>query len=434
MSSLSQNKMNIINLIIKKRSNQSLTYEELDYIITNYLNGEIKDYQMSALLMAITINGMTDEETINLTKIMLNSGDIIDLSSIKGIVVDKHSTGGVGDKTTLILGPLVAACGLPIAKMSGRGLGHTGGTIDKLEAIENLKVEISNERFIKQVNDIKLAIVSQNDNLVKADKQIYSLRDVTGTTSSIPLIASSIMSKKLASGADKILIDIKVGIGALINNLEDAKRLAKIMVKIGQEYDKETVCVLTRMDEPLGLAIGNGIEVLESIKFLKGEATDDLYNLTTSLAAIMVSLGKDISIKEALTLVLEKLDNGAAYQKFLEMVEYQGGNIDKISLSTKVHSIKSNKEGYVNKIDALKIGNLVNQLGGGRNYKDDIIEHGVGFLLNKKVGDYVFENEELLKVYYGNKDIIIKDILNCFEIGIVKVDKEPLIYEVIKSC
>lgn len=318
--------------------------------------------------------------------------------------------------------------------MSGRGLGHTGGTIDKLEAIENLKVEISNERFIKQVNDIKLAIVSQNDNLVKADKQIYSLRDVTGTTSSIPLIASSIMSKKLASGADKILIDIKVGIGALINNLEDAKRLAKIMVKIGQEYDKETVCVLTRMDEPLGLAIGNGIEVLESIKFLKGEATDDLYNLTTSLAAIMVSLGKDISIKEALTLVLEKLDNGAAYQKFLEMVEYQGGNIDKISLSTKVHSIKSNKEGYVNKIDALKIGNLVNQLGGGRNYKDDIIEHGVGFLLNKKVGDYVFENEELLKVYYGNKDIIIKDILNCFEIGIVKADKEPLIYEVIKSC
>ena len=318
--------------------------------------------------------------------------------------------------------------------MSGRGLGHTGGTIDKLEAIENLKVEISNERFIKQVNDIKLAIVSQNDNLVKADKQIYSLRDVTGTTSSIPLIASSIMSKKLASGADKILIDIKVGTGALINNLEDAKKLAKIMVKIGQEYGKETVCVLTRMDEPLGLAIGNGIEVLESIKFLKGEATDDLYNLTTSLAAIMVSLGKDISIKKALTLVLEKLDNGAAYQKFLEMVEYQGGNIDKISLSTKIHSIKSNKEGYVNKIDALKIGNLVNQLGGGRNYKDDIIEHGVGFLLNKKVGDYVLENEELLKVYYGNKDIIIKDILNCFEIGIVKVDKGPLIYEVIKSC
>ncbi|MDD4718924.1 MAG: thymidine phosphorylase, partial [Bacilli bacterium] len=277
--------MNIIDIINKKKNKQTLTFEELDYVIKGYLNDEIKDYQMSALLMAITINGMSEEETINLTNIMLNSGDTIDLSEVNNIVVDKHSTGGVGDKTTLVLAPLVAACGLTIAKMSGRGLGHTGGTIDKLESIKDFKVDISNEDFIKQVNEINVALVSQKDNLVPADKLIYALRDVTGTTSSIPLIASSIMSKKLASGASKFVLDVKVGEGALIDNLDDARKLAKLMVKIGKANNKETICVLTNMDEPLGCAIGNGVEVIESINFLKGNHVEDLYTLTTSLAA-----------------------------------------------------------------------------------------------------------------------------------------------------
>lgn len=424
--------MNIIDIITKKRNSFELTKEELEFTIKGFVDGAIKDYQMSSLLMAITINGMSDEETINLTNIMLNSGEVIDLSMINNVVVDKHSTGGVGDKTTLILGPLVASCGVSIAKMSGRGLGHTGGTIDKLEAIKNFQVNIDNDDFIKQVNEINLAVISQKGNLVPADKLVYALRDVTGTTSSIPLIASSIMSKKLASGADKIVLDVKVGNGALLDNIEDAKKLATLMVKIGKQNNKETICVLTNMDEPLGRAVGNGLEVIESINFLKGDAPEDLYTLTTSLAAIMVSLGKNQDIKASLSEVVENLKNGKAYQKFLDMVKYQGGDINEIALSTKVHSIRSNKTGFINKIDSLKVGNLVKQLGGGRVNKDDVIDLGVGFVLNKKVGDYVVENEELIKVYYGKGDIKVNDILNCFEIDVVAVDKPPLIYEIIK--
>lgn len=424
--------MNIIDIITKKRNSFELTKEELEFTIKGFVDGVIKDYQMSSLLMAITINGMSDEETINLTNIMLNSGEVIDLSMINNVVVDKHSTGGVGDKTTLILGPLVASCGVSIAKMSGRGLGHTGGTIDKLEAIKNFQVNIDNDDFIRQVNDINLAIISQKGNLVPADKLVYALRDVTGTTSSIPLIASSIMSKKLASGADKIVLDVKVGNGALLDNIEDAKKLATLMVKIGNQNNKETICVLTNMDEPLGRAVGNGLEVIESINFLKGDAPEDLYTLTTSLAAIMVSLGKNQDIKTSLSEVVENLKNGKAYQKFLDMVKHQGGDINEIALSTKVHSIRSNKTGFINKIDSLKVGNLVKQLGGGRVNKDDVIDLGVGFVLNKKVGDYVVENEELIKVYYGKGDIKVNDILNCFEIDVVAVDKPPLIYEIIR--
>ncbi len=424
--------MNILDIINKKKNKHELTHEELEYVVNGYLNDDVKDYQMSSLLMAITINGMSDKETISLTNIMLKSGDVIDLSNIKKIVVDKHSTGGVGDKTTLILAPLVASCGIAIAKMSGRGLGHTGGTIDKLEAIHNFQVDISNEDFIRQVNDINLALVSQKGNLVPADKKIYALRDITGTTSSIPLIASSIMSKKLASGADKIVIDVKVGKGALLDNIEDARKLAKLMVKIGKENNKEIICVLTNMDEPLGCAVGNGIEVLESIEFLKGNSPDDLYILVVSLASVMVSIGKNIDIKAALSEVKRNLENGNAYQKFLDLVKYQGGDINQISVSSKVHSIRSNKSGYIQKIDALKIGNLVKQLGGGRIQKDDMIDLGVGIFLNKKVGDYVLENEELLKVYYGKNDIKVQDILNCFEIDVLPIDKKPLIHEVIK--
>ena len=424
--------MNILKIIEKKKNKQKLTREELEYVVFGFLNNEIKDYQMSALLMAIVINGMSDEETINLTDIMLKSGDVIDLSKIDGVVVDKHSTGGVGDKTTLILAPLVASCGVPIAKMSGRGLGHTGGTIDKLEAIHNFQVDMQNDAFINQVNEIKLALVSQKGNLVPADKKIYALRDVTGTTSSIPLIASSIMSKKLASGAGKFVLDVKVGRGAFLKTLEDARKLAKLMTKIGKENNKETICVLTNMNEPLGKAIGNGVEVFESIEFLKGNYTSDLYDVVMTLASIMVSIGKNIDIKDALAEVKESLESGRAYQKFLEMVKYQGGDINKIAISKKVHSIKSNKTGYINKIDALKIGNIVKQLGGGRVYKEEQIDLGVGIVLNKKVGDYVLENEELLKVYYGKKDVKVQEIIDCFEIDVVPIEKEPLIYEIIR--
>ncbi len=424
--------MNILNIINKKVKQEELSYEELDYVVSNYLSDVIKDYQMSALLMAITINGMSDNETINLTNIMLKSGDILELSSIKGVIVDKHSTGGVGDKTTLLLAPIVAACGLPVAKMSGRGLGHTGGTIDKLESIHNFDVELENEEFINQINDIGLAVVSQKNNLAPADKKIYALRDVTGTTSSLPLIASSIMSKKLASGADKIIIDVKVGTGALINNLDEARHLAKLMIKIGKDHNKEVICVLTNMNYPLGNSIGNGLEIIECIKFLKGQYEKDLYELTITLASIMVSVGKGINEEKALEEVIMVIKNGDAYNKFLEFVKNQNGDINQIALSSNYQSIRSPKDGYINKIDALKIGSLVKQLGGGRSNKEDKIDLGVGFVLTKKVGDYVQENEELLKVYYNEKDIKIKEILDCFTIDIICNKSTPLIYEVIK--
>ena len=424
--------MNIVDIINKKRLNNILTNEEICYAVNEYVKGNVKDYQMSSLLMAIVLNGMTDDEIFALTDVMLKSGDRIDLSSINGIKVDKHSTGGVGDKTTLILGPLVASAGVSFAKMSGRGLGHTGGTIDKLESINNFEVSIDIDKFIKQVNEIGLSIVSQTGNLVPADKKLYALRDVTGTVSSIPLIASSIMSKKLASGADKIVIDVKVGNGALMPDIDSARKLAQIMVKIGNKYNKETICVLTNMNEPLGNNIGNGLEVIESIDVLKGNGPADLKELVLTLGSIMVSLAKNISPKEAEALLLENLSNGKAYNKFLELVKYQNGDINNIILSDKIVSIKSSKTGFVNSINTLKIGELVRNLGAGRINKDDVIDYGVGFVLNKKVGDYVLENEELLKVYIKNKDVSIVDIINCFEISEHAKEKEKLIYEIVR--
>lgn len=424
--------MNIVDIINKKRLKQNLTREEIEYAVMGYINGDVKDYQESSLLMAIVLNGMSDEEIFALTDIMLNSGDKIDLSSIKNIKVDKHSTGGVGDKTTLILGPLVASTGVPFAKMSGRGLGHTGGTIDKLESIKGFQVNLENSHFLEQVNQIGISIVSQTGNLVPADKKLYALRDVTGTVSSIPLIASSIMSKKLASGADKIVIDVKVGNGALMTNIEDARKLANTMVKIGKNYDKQTICVLTNMNEPLGNNIGNGLEVLESIDVLKGKGPSDLKNLVISLGSIMVSLGKNIDIEIAQKEVLENLNNGKAYNKFLELVKYQKGDINNISLSDKFISIKCQQSGFINKIDTLKIGELVRNIGAGRLNKDDVIDYGVGFILNKKVGDYILENEELLKIYINKKDLNLEDIYSAFEISNHSLEKEPLIYEIIK--
>ena len=365
--------MNIKDIIIKKKDKKELTKEEIKYVIDNYMNDNIKDYQMSSLLMAILLNGMTFDETYNLTNEMLNSGDRIDLSKIDGIKVDKHSTGGVGDKTSFVVLPLVAASGVKIAKMSGRGLGYTGGTIDKLESISGFKINLSEQEFIDQVNNINLALVSQSGNLVPADKKIYALRDVTGTTDSVPLIASSIMSKKLASGADKILLDVKVGKGAFMKNIDDARELAKTMVEIGKRFNKETVALLTNMDYPLGNTIGNGLEVEEAIEVLEGNGNKNFTNLCLLLSSYMVSMGKNISIDEAFDIVREKFDNKEGLKKLYEFVSYQGGDLKNIKKEENYISIISNKTGYINDIDTLYLSKLCNDLGAGRKKKEDVI-------------------------------------------------------------
>ncbi len=425
------NAENMIEIINKKRNKMQLSKEELKYAVMGYVNGEIPDYQMSALLMAICLNGMSDEETFNLTEIMYNSGDHLDLSDIKGFKIDKHSTGGVGDKTTLLLAPIVASLGVKVPKMSGRGLGHTGGTIDKLESIPGFKVSLTMDEFKKQLNEVGAVITGQTANLVPADKKIYALRDVTGTVSSIPLIASSIMSKKLASGADKILIDLKVGNGALVKTMKDAKKLAELMVKIGKKHKHDTICVLTNMSEPLGNNIGNALEVLEAIELLKGNVHNDLYDLIVYMASYMVSLGKNIKIEDAKKEVIETIKNGKAYDKFLEMVKAQGGDITKIKVAPKIFSIKSNKAGYINTINTEGLGEIVKEIGGGRETKDDVIDYGVGIVLSKKVGDHVDKEEEILKIYVDKKDMEIRRILSCFTIEEKKKSKEPLIYDVI---
>ena len=422
--------MNIIDIIVKKKNKEELTKEELEFAINGYLNNTVKDYQMSSLLMAIVINGMSLEETINLTDIMINSGETIDLGIDS--IVDKHSTGGVGDKTTLILAPLVASVGVKVAKMSGRGLGHTGGTIDKLESIRGFNVSLSKEDFVKQVNEIGVSIISQTGNIAPADKKIYALRDVTGTTESIPLIASSIMSKKIASGAKYIVIDVKVGNGALMKNIEDAKSLATTMIEIGKRYDRTVVCVLTNMDIPLGHNIGNGLEVVESIECLKGNGPKDLEDLVLELGSIMVSLSKNISKEKAYLLLKDNLYNNKAYSKFEELVKYQNGDINNIDISDKVISVKSNKEGFINKINTLKLGEIVKNIGGGRMNKEDSIDYGVGIVVSKKVGQPIFENEEIAKVYLRNIDVKVNDILDCFDIEEEYLKKQPLILEVIK--
>jgi len=421
--------MNIIDIIVKKKNAEELTKEELEFAINGYLNNEIKDYQISSLLMAIVINGMSLEETINLTEIMINSGEVIDL----GIdVVDKHSTGGVGDKTTLILAPLVASVGVKVAKMSGRGLGHTGGTIDKLESIKGFNVSLTKEEFMNQVNEIGVSVISQTGNIAPADKKLYALRDVTGTTESIPLIASSIMSKKIASGAKNIVIDVKVGNGALMKDIESAKELALTMIEIGKRYDRKVVCVLTNMDIPLGHNIGNGLEVIESIECLKGNGPKDLEELVLELGSIMVSLDKKIAKEDAYLELKDNLYNNKAYLKFEELVKYQNGDINNIDVSDKLISIKSSKEGFINSIDTLKLGEIVKNIGGGRINKEDSIDYGVGITVTKKVGQLIFENEEIAKIYLRDKDVKVNDILDCFEIAEENKKAKPLILEVIE--
>ncbi len=396
--------MNIVDIINKKRIGSILTKEELDYAFNGYLHGTVKDYQMSSLLMAICINGMDDEEIFALTDIFIKSGDILDLSELDGIIVDKHSTGGVGDKVSLIIGPIVASCGCKVAKMSGRGLGHTGGTLDKLESIKGFNVNLSEKKFIKQVKEIGLAIVGQTKNLCPLDKVIYALRDVTGTTASIPLIATSIMSKKIAGGADKILLDIKVGNGALMKNETDALKLADIMTRIGQKYNRFVKCELSDMQTPLGDNIGNSLEVIEAMEVLQGKK-GNLYNLCFNIASEMVSMAKEISLEDAKVLVIKVLESGEAYNKFLEFVKAQGGDINSLCVSSKKVDIKSNKKGTLKEINALRFGELSVLLGGGRRKKEDKIDHTVGIVLKKHLEDSISVGDVLCTLYVRNDNI-----------------------------
>lgn len=387
--------MNIIDIITKKRDGYPLTEKEMKYAFYGYLDGKIPDYQMSSLLMAICIRGMTEKETYMLTDLFINSGEILDLSGINGVTVDKHSTGGVGDKTTLVIGPIVSSLGLKVPKMSGRGLGFTGGTIDKLESIPGFRVELSKEEFLDQVERIGFAVTGQTANLAPLDKKIYALRDVTGTVESIPLIASSIMSKKIASGAKNIVIDIKVGKGALIKTKEEALQISKLMKRIGSRYDRKVETMITYMDIPLGTSIGNTLEVLEVIKILKGEENNYLVALSKSLAAKMVSMGLGIDIQEASKKVDEVIKDGRAYQKFVDMVNAQGGDLSKLKISKNVQRIYSTKSGHIVDMDAYLFGKLSLNLGGGRKTKDEKIDPTVGIVFNKKIGDDVKKGDVL---------------------------------------
>lgn len=422
--------MNIIDIIIKKKNKNELTEEEIKYVVNNFVSGEIKDYQMSSLLMAIVINGMTDNEVIYLTKYMMLSGSILDLNNLTNIV-DKHSTGGVGDKTTLIISPIVSSCGCKVAKMSGRGLGYTGGTIDKLEAIPGFNVNLSKEDFIKEINEIGMAITSQTEDIAIADKKIYALRDVTGTTESIPLIASSIMSKKIASGSKNLVLDIKVGEGALIKNLDDAHKLANLMIKIGKENNMKVVCLLTNMDIPLGNNIGNSLEVLETINSLYYNPNNNLMKLCIELSSYMVKLGLNISYEEAKEKVLEVIQNKKAYNKLLEFIKYQGGDVNKLPKSRGIYEIKSDKEGYLTDLHSLELAKLSSNLGSGRKNKDDKIDYSAGIIINKNINDKTEVGDTILTLY-TNKELPNIDKEKIFNIENNLKENIKLIYEVIE--
>ncbi len=435
--------MRFYDLIIKKRDGQELTQEEINFMIKEYCEDRIPDYQMSAILMAIYFKGMSKREIKYLTMAMVNSGKIIDLSSIPGIKVDKHSTGGVGDTTTLALAPMVAAAGVPVAKMSGRGLGHTGGTIDKLESIEGFKTELSLNKFIDIVKKVGASIISPTSYLAPADKKLYALRDVTGTIESIPLIVGSIISKKLAAGADAIVLDVTTGSGAFIQEYKDALKLGKIMVDIGLELGKETVAVVSNMDEPLGFAIGNSLEVKEAIEVLKDKGPEDLRNLCLVLGAHMLKLGgavKDYEEgKNRLKIILQE---GSAFNKFKEMITAQGGNpeiIDKpelLPLAKHCTNIKANISGYIQKIDSRLIGESAMLLGAGREKKESEIDLSVGIILKKKVGSKVNINEDLAEVYYNDSKNLKETknkLFSSFVIGDKKPKKLPLILATINK-
>ena len=405
----------IKEIIEKKKNKEELTKEELEKIFNGYLNNEVKDYQMSAFLMAICLNDMTDKETTLLTDIFLNSGERLDLSFIEGIKVDKHSTGGVGDKTTLIVGPIVASCNVPFIKMSGRGLGFTGGTIDKLESIEGFKVDLSEEEIKDQAKAINIVVTAQTKDLTPLDKKVYALRDATSTTESIPLIASSIMSKKIAGGADKIVIDIKVGEGALLKDKEEAERLGKLLIKIGKSYNKEVATIYSDMNTPLGKAIGNKLEVIEAIKVLKGLEKGTLYDECVILASKLISLAKGISLEKAKDEVVDSINSLRAYQKFCEFISYQHGNIDNLKIEDEKIIIRANKEGIIKKIHALEVAKLSYNLGAGRSSKEEEIDYDAGIYLEKEIGDKVKPGDTLM-ILYTKKKLDTVDINKIFEI------------------
>ena len=404
--------MRMIDIIEKKRDGKSLTKEEIEFFVNGYTHGEVPDYQASSLAMAIFLQDMNDEERAALTMSMVNSGEKIDLSDINGIKVDKHSTGGVGDTTTLVLAPLVAAVGVPVAKMSGRGLGHTGGTIDKLESVKGFNVEISEKDFIKLVNDNQVAVIGQSGNLTPADKKLYALRDVTGTVNSIPLIASSIMSKKIAAGADAIVLDVKTGSGAFMKTLDDAEALAHAMVRIGNNVGRNTMAIISDMSQPLGNAIGNALELKEAISTLKGNGPKDLTELVLTLGSQMVVLAEQaVSLDEARQMLIDAIKTGKALNKFKTFLSNQGGDDSIVDSPEKLPSakyqveFKAKKDGYITEIIANEIGVASMMLGAGRQTKEDVIDLGVGIVLNKKVGEHVEKGENILTIHTNTKEI-----------------------------
>lgn len=434
--------MNTVDIITKKRNGELLTEDEINHLVMGYTNGDIPDYQMSAFLMAVYFNGLDKKEIIPLTKIMRDSGDVVDLSAIDGIKVDKHSTGGVGDKTTLIVGPVAAACGVPIAKMSGRGLGFTGGTIDKLEAIPGYRTSISEQEFMDQVNNKGIAVIGQTGHIAPADKKIYALRDVTATVENLGLITSSIMSKKLAAGSDAILLDVKCGSGAFMKTQEEAEKLAELMVEIGNADGKETMAVITDMEQPLGNAIGNALEVQEAIDVLKNCGPEDITDLSITLAGIMVYLGKKAeSIEEGMQKAQKALEDGSALGKLRDMVEGQGGNlgiIEDYSLmpqSALCMELKAWQDGYIEEMDAMKIGLASQHTGAGRERKEDDIDMAAGIVLCKKRGDIVITGEVIAKIY-GNDvkktEKALEELGNAVKIGKEKPQETSLIKKIIK--
>lgn len=433
--------MRMYDIIYKKRNGNELSREEIDFFIDGYVKGYIPDYQVSALLMAIYFQGMTERETADLTMAMAQSGDMVDLSAIEGIKVDKHSTGGVGDTTTLVVAPLVAACGVPVAKMSGRGLGHTGGTLDKLESIPGFNVFLPSQRFIEVVNQVGLAVIGQTENLVPADKMLYALRDVTATVDSIPLIASSIMSKKIAAGCDAIVLDVKVGSGAFMENIEDAFELARQMVEIGTQVGRKTTALVTDMNQPLGMAVGNALEVKEAIEVLKGMHPGELQEVCVLLGAYMLyTAGQCKSVEEGKEAIEDALHMGMGLQKLREMIAAQGGDekvVDDpnlLPIAEKIIPVKSEEAGYILSTDTQAIGTSAMLLGAGRNTKEDVIDPSVGIVIKKRLGEKV-EVGEVLAEFYINDDKRLEEAIDLFrkaiKIGKQKPDTKPLIYGVV---
>ena len=434
--------MNILEIIEKKRDKKELSKEEIEYFIEGYTHDKIADYKAAALIMAIYLNGMTKQETTDLTIAMANSGEKLDLSSLNEVIVDKHSTGGVGDKVSLILLPLVASLGVPVAKMSGRGLGFTGGTVDKLESIPGYQTGIDIHNFVENVEKVGISMISQTLNLAPADKKIYGLRDSISCVESIPLIASSIMSKKIASGAQKIVLDVTCGSGAFMQSKERAEELANEMIEIGNLANRETVCVLTNMDEPLGYAVGNSLEVIEAIQFLKGDMPKDVKEVVLELGAYMVQLaGKGEDIEDNKARLLNNIENGKGYEKFIQLVENQGGDsscIKDIHLFPKANYIEklySQKNGYIQSMNAKEIGKIVCDLGAGRIRKEDSIDNAVGIVLNKKVSDKVEKEDALVTIYANSKEKLEearKKLLEVIKIENEEIEEPRMILEIMK--